>query len=76
MASSVIHLCVAKEVAKKIKVKNENDYLLGSIAPDINQIIEFDKEKGRKKSHLLDENNNIVLDKFLNKYSLDNILYY
>ena len=35
MASAIIHLAVAKELLKRIKVDNQYDYYLGSIAPDI-----------------------------------------
>ena len=37
MASSIIHLAIAKQVKEKSKLKidNEKDYYLGSIAPDI-----------------------------------------
>jgi len=37
MASAVIHLAIAKKVKEKldIKIDNEKDYYLGSIAPDI-----------------------------------------
>ena len=37
MASSIIHIAVAKEVAKKIKIKRKKDYYLGAIAPDISK---------------------------------------
>ena len=35
MASTIIHLAVAKKVREKIKINNERDYYLGSIAPDL-----------------------------------------
>ena len=35
MASAVIHLAVAKELEKHLKIKDRKDYYLGSIAPDI-----------------------------------------
>lgn len=49
MASSIIHLAVAKELEKDLKIKNKYDFYLGSIAPDIS------KQIGRSKyeSHFL-----------------------
>lgn len=35
MASSIIHLAIAKKVAEKVDIENKKDYYLGSIAPDI-----------------------------------------
>ena len=39
MASSVIHLAVAKELEKHFNIKNKYDYYLGSIAPDLSKQI-------------------------------------
>ena len=63
-------MCVASELNKKIKVKDYNEFLLGSIAPDISKIIGW----SRDLSHFIDKNvsNYPNIDKFLNKYSLDN----
>lgn len=49
MASAIIHLAVAKELDKKLNIRNKYDYYLGSIAPDIS------KQIGRSKyeSHFL-----------------------
>lgn len=49
MASSIIHLAVAKKLEKDLKIKNKYDFYLGSIAPDIS------KQIGRSKyeSHFL-----------------------
>ena len=64
MASSVIHMCVAKEINKYLN-RNEKEILIGSIAPDISKQINEDKIK----SHFLDKNDNIPnLEKFLLKY--------
>lgn len=72
MASAIIHICVAKEVNKYLRM-NEKELFLGSIAPDIAKHI------GQTKvmSHFLDHANeddipNIEL--FLKKYQseLDN----
>lgn len=65
MASSVIHMAVASEINKIIKVDNDK-LLIGSIAPDIS------KQIGESKlaSHFLDNENDDVpnIDRFLNKY--------
>lgn len=45
MPSSIIHLCVAKEVAKQIKV-NKEEFLYGNILPD-QAIVKSYKEKDR-----------------------------
>lgn len=66
MASAVIHLCVAKEVNKYLKM-DENMILLGSIAPDISKQIGETKEI----SHFLDHTNEDDIpniDRFLSKY--------
>jgi len=66
MASAVIHLCVAKEINKYLKM-DENHILLGSIAPDISKQIGETKEI----SHFLDHSNEDDIpniDRFLSKY--------
>lgn len=64
MASYVIHLIVASEINKVIK-KDNNDLLIGSIAPDLWKLIDEDKMKG----HFLDKRDNIPnLERFINKY--------
>ncbi|HAB67207.1 MAG TPA: hypothetical protein DCE23_07560 [Firmicutes bacterium] len=66
MASAIIHLCVAKEVNKYLKM-DENNILLGSIAPDIAKQIGQTKEI----SHFLDYTNEDDIpniDRFLRKY--------
>lgn len=63
MASSVIHMCIAKKINQKLKFP-ENMLLLGSIAPDLSKHIGQTKEK----SHFLTEDNHIDIDKFLKKY--------
>ena len=73
MASALIHLCVAKEVNKILKL-NEKEFFLGNIAPDIAKQIGMDK----KGPHFIDgtrcNSNNPNLDVFLDKYrnSLNN----
>ena len=69
MASVVIHACVAKEINKTLNIKNEEQFLLGSIAPDLGKMINID----RTITHFLIDNNKdspIDLDKFLNKYGM------
>ena len=69
MASAIIHLCIAKEVNKYLKM-NEYDLLLGSIAPDISKQVGETKEI----SHFLDHTNEDDLpniNRFLEKYRKD-----
>ena len=64
MASSMIHICVAKEINKYLK-KDEKKLLIGSIAPDIAKQI---NEK-KTKSHFLDNNDDMPnIERFLTKY--------
>ena len=49
MASVIIHLAIAKKVKEKLKLKENKDYYLGAIAPDISKQIGEDKEQ----SHFL-----------------------
>ena len=51
MASSIIHLAIAKQVKENYnkKIKNPKDFYLGSIAPDISKQI----GESREKSHFL-----------------------
>lgn len=65
MASSLIHICVAKEINKYLR-RNEKEMLIGTIAPDISKHI----GKTKEKSHFLDNvNDNIPnIENFLKKY--------
>lgn len=66
MASAIIHLCIAKEVNKYLKM-DEKMLLLGSIAPDLAKQIHQTKEI----SHFLDHSNEDSMpniDRFLTKY--------
>lgn len=45
MASAIIHLAVAKVLKPYFNITNENDYYLGSIAPDIAKQIGQKKDK-------------------------------
>ena len=67
MASAIIHIAVAKELEKILKVKNTYDYYLGSIAPDLAKQIGRTKEE----SHFLFNSYKPGvpnLKMFLNKY--------
>lgn len=66
MASSVIHLAVAKELEKYLNVKNSYDYYLGAIAPDLSKQI----GRTKKLSHFLFDTREDVpnMDKFTEKY--------
>ena len=48
MASAIIHLCVAKEIARRLNI-NDDNLLIGSIAPDISKLI----GESKIKSHYL-----------------------
>ena len=65
MASAVIHLCVAKEINKVLKM-DEKELYLGSIAPDLSKQIGEEK----KKSHFLTLKDDDVpnIYEFLSKY--------
>jgi len=70
MASSVIHMCVANEINKKLK--RNNDYILiGSIAPDIAKHL----GKTKLESHFLNplnvDDDIPVIEEFLEKYKKD-----
>ena len=66
MASSVIHLAVAKELEKYFNIKNKYDYYLGSIAPDLSKQI----GRTKKESHFLFDTREDVpnINKFTEKY--------
>ena len=69
MASAIIHLCIAKEVNKYLKM-NDYDLMVGSIAPDISKEIGETKEI----SHFLDhssEDDIPNINRFLDKYRND-----
>lgn len=66
MASAVIHLCVAKELNKYLKM-DENQLLLGSIAPDISKQIGQTKEISHFLTHS-NEDDIPDIDRFLKKY--------
>lgn len=64
MASSLIHICVAKELNKYLK-RDERQLLIGSIAPDIAKLVNI----SRNKTHFIDYEKDIPnLDRFIDKY--------
>ena len=66
MASSLIHMCVAKELNKYLK-RDEKQLLIGSIAPDVAKLIGI----SRDKTHFIDYEEGIPnLDRFISKYKL------
>lgn len=68
MASSIIHMAVCNEVNKVIK-RNQDEILIGSIAPDISKHI----GKTKEESHfLIDPDSDIPdINRFLKKYVKD-----
>lgn len=66
MASAVIHLCVAKKVNDVLKVSDEKNFMLGSIAPDISKIV----NRLKAESHFAILTNSDIpdIDLFLSKY--------
>lgn len=71
MASAIIHICVAKEINKRLNI-DEKQLFLGSIAPDISKQIGQTKEQSHFLTTKKDDVPNIF--KFLKKYkdSLNN----
>ena len=69
MASAVIHIAVAKEINKDLKMR-EKELFLGTIAPDISKQL----GESKVKSHFLlnDKSDLPILDNFLDKYQ-DNL---
>lgn len=66
MASTIIHLAIAKKILEQVKVKRPKDYFLGAIAPDISKQIGETKEKSHFLINTHDEIPNI--DLFIKKY--------
>ena len=66
MASSIIHLAIAKKILEKIHVENEYDYYLGSIAPDIAKQIGESKDKSHFVINTKEDIPNIKL--FIKRY--------
>lgn len=66
MASAVIHLAIAKELEKYLKIDDKRDYYLGSIAPDISKQI----NQNRNISHFIKNTEKDIpnINEFINKY--------
>ena len=64
MASSIIHMCIAKKINQTLKIADENMLLLGSIAPDISKHV----GETKTRSHFLTNGKTIDMDRFLEKY--------
>ena len=64
MPSTIIHLCVAKEVNETLH-REKKDFYIGSIAPDIGKIVGI----GKAGTHFSDvEDTTPKVDRFLKKY--------
>lgn len=68
MASAIIHICVAKKINEKLNL-NEKEFILGSIAPDLNKYV----NDSRSKAHFLTTAKKDVpnINEFLEKYKDD-----
>ena len=64
MASSIIHMCVAKKINERLQISEENMLLFGSIAPDISKHVGETKEK----SHFLTKDRKVDINRFIEKY--------
>lgn len=64
MASTVMHMCVAKKMNETLKLPEQNLLLLGSIAPDISKHL----GETKTRSHFLTDGKNVDIDRFLEKY--------
>lgn len=66
MASCIIHMAVAKKVNEVLRLRNENHFLLGSIAPDIAKMVGSE----RRISHFIENKNESIpgIELFLSKY--------
>jgi len=66
MASTIIHLAIAKELKDKFKIEDERDYYLGSIAPDLSKQIGETKYESHFLMNSMDNVPNI--DLFVKRY--------
>ncbi len=66
MASTIIHLAIAKKVKERMAVDNIKDYYLGAIAPDISKQIGRSKEESHFLINTLEDVPNINL--FIKRY--------
>lgn len=67
MASSLMHLAIAKKVLDYTYVRNTKDYFLGSIAPDISRQIGDSKEKSHFSINSINEDTP-NLELFIKRY--------
>lgn len=72
MASAVIHLAVAKELEKYLKIENKKDYNLGAIAPDIAQQLKIEKTRSHFIYNTKSDVPNIKLFKEKHKNFMNN----
>lgn len=68
MASTLIHLAVAKKVLEEKKIDNKKDYYLGAIAPDISKQVGLSKEESHFSINTKNNTPNIKL--FKKRYPL------
>ena len=66
MASTVIHLAIAKKLREQLDISNEKDFYLGAIAPDISKQIGESKEESHFLINSPNETPNINL--FIKRY--------
>lgn len=66
MASAIIHLAVAKKLAKELFITEKYDYYLGAIAPDISKQIGKTKTESHFLKNTIDDIPNIYL--FIKSY--------
>lgn len=66
MASAIIHICVAKKINEKLK-RNEKDFFLGAIAPDLTKHVGFPKTYSHFLSGTL-KSDVPNIETFVNKY--------
>jgi len=52
MPLSIVHLAIANEVNKKLKLKNDSDFLVGNIAPDAIHMRERTTQEDKHITHL------------------------
>ncbi len=66
MASTIIHLAIAKELEKKLNIKNKYEYYLGTIAPDLSKQIGRLKQESHFIKNTFNDTPNIEI--FKEKY--------
>ncbi len=66
MASTIVHFTIALRIKNKLRINNLNDYLLGSIAPDIGKLTNVPKEI----THFTNNNPDYIpdVDLFIKEY--------